>query len=170
MTETLEAQVAALTAKVRRLEEERAILQTLHRYGHSIDYGHEANWLDCFTEDGAFDLHIRQDGETAGRLRGFGEPHAKGVRFAGRAVLNQFIRQHTRAPDAWHKHFMVEPVIEIAQDGEHAKVRSYFVRLDDQAGERIMSAFGRYIDDMVRAPDGRWRFRERIAEIESMWN
>jgi len=169
MSEALQAEIAALTIKVRRLEEERAILQTLHRYAHSIDYGREAAWLDCFTEDGAFDLHIQRDGETTGRAMGVGTPHAKGTRIAGRAALEHFIGRHSRAPTTWHKHFMVEPLITLSPEGEHAKVESYFVKLDEKAGDRVMSAFGRYIDDMVRSPDGRWRFRERIAEIESLW-
>jgi hypothetical protein len=34
--------------------------------------------------------------------------------------------------------------------------------------EPIVRVFGRYLDKLVRCPDGRWRFRERIAEVESM--
>ena len=41
------------------LEAERAILRTLYRYGHSIDYGLEQEWVDCFTEDGVFDVRRR---------------------------------------------------------------------------------------------------------------
>ena len=168
MSATLEAEVAALAAKVSRFEEERAILNTLHRYAHAIDYGHEADWLDCFTDDGAFDLHIKQDGEAIGRAMGVGTPHAGGVRIGGRAALEHFIGRHTRAPTTWHKHFMVEPLIAIAADGVHARVESYFVMLDEHGGDRSMRAFGRYLDRMVRVDDGRWRFEERIAEIESM--
>jgi hypothetical protein len=34
-------------------------------------------------------------------------------------------------------------------------------------GEPILRVFGRYHDKLARADDGRWRFRERIAEIDS---
>src|SRR5262249_35391909 len=38
------------------LEAERAILDTLYRYGHTIDYGDEAGWVDCFTTDAVYDV------------------------------------------------------------------------------------------------------------------
>jgi hypothetical protein len=165
---SLEAKVAGLEARLHLIEEERSVLKTLHQYAHAIDYGLEASWLDCFTEDGAFDLHIRQDGAVKGAARGYGIAHDKGVRFAGQAMLRRFIENHTRAPGKWHKHFMVEPVVSLAADGEHATVHSYFARLDQDDATRFIHAFGRYIDSLVRCPDGRWRFAERIAEIESM--
>jgi hypothetical protein len=48
--------VQELVKRLAALEEERAILRTLYRYGHSIDYGLELEWVDCFTEDGVFDV------------------------------------------------------------------------------------------------------------------
>ena len=32
----------------------------------------------------------------------------------------------------------------------------------------FVRAFGRYLDQLVRDPDGRWRFVERIAEVEAV--
>ena len=168
MTEDYGDQIAALSAKVVRLEAERAILAALYRYGHAIDYGEEATWVDCFTEDAVYDLHFRAGGEEMGRARGYGVPHAKGTKVAGREALKAFVARHTRAPSTWHKHFLVEPMIAIAEDSATATVRSYFTRLDEVNGERIIHAFGRYLDEMVLCPDGVWRFRERIVEIESV--
>ena len=34
-------------------------------------------------------------------------------------------------------------------------------------GSRDMFTFGRYLDIMQREPDGRWRFLERVAEVEA---
>ena len=139
-----------LEARLKRLEEERAILSTMYRYGHSIDYGLEQDWVDCFTEDGAFDIRRRDPG---------------GKRHEGRAALQRYIAQHTRAPAKYHKHVLIEPVITI--DGTQAKAVSYFARLDEApSGEPFVLAFGRYHDTMVKCPDGRWRFKERIADIE----
>jgi 3-phenylpropionate/cinnamic acid dioxygenase small subunit len=45
-----------LEARIALLEDEQAILKNLYRYGHSIDYGDEEAWVDCFTEDGVFDV------------------------------------------------------------------------------------------------------------------
>ena len=51
--------VEELVRRLAALEAERAILRTLYRYGHSIDYGLEQEWVDCFTEDGVFDVRRR---------------------------------------------------------------------------------------------------------------
>jgi hypothetical protein len=32
----------------------------------------------------------------------------------------------------------------------------------------MLRVFGRYRDRLIRDADGEWRFRERVAEIESM--
>jgi alpha-D-ribose 1-methylphosphonate 5-triphosphate diphosphatase PhnM len=132
-------------------------VDTLARYGHAIDYGLEAVWLDCFTDDGAFDVRARNSAEMTRR-------------FEGRSQLAGFVAQHTRAPDAYHKHLMVEPRVTV--DGDEATAESYFVRVDaDMAasgapGATRIVAIGRYRDRLTRGPDGRWRFRERIAEVE----
>ena len=132
--------------------EERAVLSTLYRYGHSIDYGLEEDWVDCFTSDGVFDVRLRLD-------------EGRSHRHSGRDALAAFVAQHTRAPDRYHKHLLVEPVIDVS--GDHASVRSYFTRLDAaDDGTPYIRAFGRYVDRMVKGPDGVWRFEERVAEVE----
>jgi hypothetical protein len=35
------------------LEYKRAIVRTLYRYEHALDYGFETEWADCFTPDGS---------------------------------------------------------------------------------------------------------------------
>ncbi|MBI2867803.1 MAG: nuclear transport factor 2 family protein [Chloroflexi bacterium] len=141
-----------LQARLALLEEERAILRTLYRYGHSIDYGLEHDWVDCFTEDGAFDVRRR-----AGPA---------GKRHAGRAALAAFVAQHTRAPAKYHKHLLIEPVI--TSDSAQAKAVSYFARLDESAAKvPFVRSFGRYHDTMLKCADGRWRFKERIADVEA---
>ncbi len=142
-----------LEARVARLEDERAIVQTLHRYAHSIDYGDEEGWVDCFTEDGVFDVRSRL-------------PHQLKRLISGRAELRQFISGHTRAPELWHKHLLVEPLITL--DGDSATCASYLAVVMEHGEEPVLRVFGRYRDRLVRGEDGRWRFRERIAEIESM--
>ena len=44
-------------------EDELAILDTLHRYAHTIDGGPAEDWLDCFTDDGVW--ATRRDGQAA---------------------------------------------------------------------------------------------------------
>lgn len=142
-----------LRAQVALLMAERGVLGTLYRYGHSIDYGLEPEWLDCFAPDGAFEVRYRVAAKPSRR-------------FEGRDDLARFIAAHSRAPHRWHKHLLFEPLITV--DGGRARVRSYFARLDaDGDGTPFVRAFGRYLDELVRGSDGKWRFAERIAEVEA---
>lgn len=150
----LEERLAALERRLARLEDERAIVASLYRYAHAIDYGDEATWVDCFTEDGAFDMRSRPDFDVPGR------------RYEGRAALAAFIKTHTRAPEVYHKHVVVQP--QITLDGDIARVRSFLFRLDESGGAPYVLVFGRYLDTMVRGQDDWWRFRERVVEIESL--
>lgn len=142
-----------ILARLQVLEDERGVLATLYRYGHALDYGAEADWVDCFTPTAHYEVR---------------EPWAgpAGVRsYDGRDELTAFAAAHTRAPERFHKHVVVDPVI--AADGDRATAVSYFLRLDDVGGEREVYAFGRYRDELVRGADGWWRFAVRVAEVES---
>jgi ketosteroid isomerase-like protein len=125
---------------------EREILRTLHAYGHGLDYGDEALFMDCWQEDAILARPI--SGEHAGHD----------------AILRAF-KRHTHAPDVYHKHFLVEPLIRLS--GDEASVDSMFARLDVFPDGPQMSTFGRYRDRLRRCPDGRWRFVRRDAEIEA---
>jgi hypothetical protein len=144
-----------LARRLQVLEDERGVLSTLHRYGHTLDYGAEDDWVDCFTDDASYELEYPATVSAGSRPRVY----------RGRAELAAFVARHTRAPERFHKHLLIEPVITV--DGEHARATSYFMRVDDEDGARVIYAFGRYLDELVRGADGRWRFTRRVAEIES---
>ena len=143
-----------LEARIERLEAEREIVRTLHRYAHAIDYGDEEAWVDCFTEEGIFDIRSR---------------HAHQLKrvIKGRNELRAFIAGHTRAPELWHKHLLVEPLVDLT-GSDSATSRSYLAVVMEHDDVPVLRVFGRYLDQLERGADGRWRFRERIAEIESM--
>jgi len=131
------------------LEDKRAILRTLHDYGHCLDYGDEPGFMDCWMPDAVLGWSI------------FPEP------LRGHDRIRAGFHLHTHAPDAWHKHLLAEP--QITLQGASARVHSMFFRLDpypDEGGPEIY-AFGRYIDHLVRCADGRWRFTERKVEKEA---
>jgi hypothetical protein len=113
-----------------------------------------------------FDLRSPSPERIPMRSSGIGTAHELGVRYQGRVALSHLVARHTRAPDRYHKHCLVEPRISIDQDG--ASVTSYWVRIDDVGDVPSLYAFGRYLDRLDRCADGRWRFRERVVEIESM--
>ena len=79
---SVEERLAALEAK-------RAILYTLHAYGHAIDYGDERAFRDCWMPDAlltySFDI---------ANARGSGEPR-DAMRFEGRDAIAGFFRAHT---------------------------------------------------------------------------
>jgi ketosteroid isomerase-like protein len=135
-----------LAERVRRLEDERSILDTLYAYGHSLDYGERDEWIDCWAENGV--LHW---------------PHQS---FRGREEIASAFDGHSHAPEAYHKHLLIEPRVRL--EGDRARVDSYFSRVDGTPeGPRVRS-IGRYRDIVVRCPDGRWRIEERRTERESL--
>jgi hypothetical protein len=145
--------IADLRARLGRIEDKDAITENLIAYAHSIDYGDEKRWVDCFTADGVFLVHGQPPDPFARRVEGHRE-------------LATFIAQHTRGPDYWHKHVVVDPLVTI--DGDGAACDSYLIALVEFEGEPTLRLFGRYRDRLVKQPDGRWRFQERIAEVESV--
>ncbi len=138
--------MATIEERLRWLEDEQDILKTLYAYGHSLDYGLEADWLDCWAEDAVLKWPNR-------------EP------LTGHAALTTAFRAHTHAPQAYHKHVVVEPRIKI--DGDRATADTMFARLDRYTSGPGIRSFGRYRDVLARCADGRWRFKERIAEREA---
>ena len=134
------------------IADERAILRVLYSYCHAIDYGEEARWLALFTADGIFHVDMP---------RGLPPIHC-----AGQKELAAFISAHPRAPAALHKHLLLNPLIEL--QGDEARVASYFQMLLDIDGTPATYCFGRYLDRLVRSESGLWRFRERVAQVQSM--
>ncbi len=143
--------VTALQRRVDHLEAELGIRELLHRYGAGLDLGDEEGWADCFTADGIWEI----DGPGARQV----------LRLQGRDELRAWAATHTRAPAARHKHIVVDPLIAI--DGDGATSTSYFMRVDGFDDGPTVQSLGRYVDDLVRGADGRWRFARRRVECES---
>jgi len=140
---------ASVEDRLRRLEDERDIMETLYLYGHSLDYGLADEWLNCWTEDAVLQW-----------------PHRPPI--VGHEALQQAYDAHTHAPDRFHKHVVVDPIIRI--DGDRATVDSYFTRLDRYMEGPELRSFGRYRDKLVRGQDGHWRIQERLTERQSRRN
>jgi hypothetical protein len=150
----MKATLDALTARVTRLEDERAILDTLHRYGQAADRGDDAIWADLFTEDGQFAAFDR-----GGTLL---------FRLDGRVELQPWLRKFRAGETRLSKHVVLAPVIAI--DGATALVKSYLTRLIENVDpyqSPTVLLMGRYEDEMVRGPDGKWRFHRRTAHTEA---
>ncbi len=149
--------LAEMKARLRRLEDKEAILATISRYSHTLDYGPAEGWADCFTPDGAFD--IRRGQETGPKRSYSGKTLTQGA-----ADLLEFARKHPVAPGEFQKHIsMVPHFVEIG--AETAEVHCYFLILHEKKGTPGNTYSGRYIDHMQRCADGVWRFKLRVAEI-----
>jgi hypothetical protein len=140
----------SVEARLRVIESEREILRTLYQYGHALDYGPESEFLDVFTESACW--------IGTGRA-------SQGYRFEGRNGLVKLFRHHAHAPEIYLKHLLIEPRITV--DETTASVASYFVRIDEHPDGPFIRVFGRYLDQLLECPDGRWRIEERICESES---
>jgi hypothetical protein len=143
------------------LEAEREIVRTIYQFGHTIDYGLEEEWVDCFLPDGELDVWY---GDRPPNRIARGTRHAKGVLHRGHQQLAAWIAGHTRPPVRIHKHLYVEPRITL--DGDTATSITYMTRLDVVLGQPEVYAFGRYHDQWQRCDDGRWRLRHRTIEVE----
>jgi hypothetical protein len=143
-------QVAMLASRVDELSERQAVLDLFHRYGASIDYGDYDTWVDCFTPDGVFDVRFR--GHQLQPVR------------RGAHELREYIEAHGHIPQNWHKHLVLDSQVTFA--GGTTTADSYFARLDWDGDYPYIKAFGRYRDTLQRDDDGRWRFVERVVEVE----
>jgi hypothetical protein len=60
---------------------------------------------------------------------------------------------------------LVEPMIQI--DGRSATAVSYLFVLMEHEGQPVIRVLGRYVDKLEKGGDNRWRFSERVAEIDA---
>jgi hypothetical protein len=138
-----------LARDVALLKAERDIWHTMNRYSWAIDYGREEDYLDCFTEDGVY------------QVRGFRNGEAK--RFEGRETLRAYFR--ARSPKSQQKHISTTPQMEV--NGDSATVETFFIGFNANDGVPQLFLIGRYVDTMHRDSDGTWRIAERIFEGEN---
>lgn len=153
MSESNERWVA-IERRLLLLEAREAVAATIRRYARALDYGEDDVWVDCFLEDGIFEVRYHTI-----------EP----IRVCGQAALRQFVAAHTKAPSRWHKHITTQHEIHI--DGDVATAESYILRIDrdDRRNDTPTPwVFGRYIDKLTRCADASWRFSCRIIELEGV--
>jgi hypothetical protein len=132
------------------------VLDVLYSYCYAIDYGDIPAWLECFTLDAVYDVRV---GEHVGAPQ-------RSVICTGHEQLRAFAVAHTHAPEHWHKHLTLQPIVTVA--GDRASSVSTFIRVDVSGRDPYVRAFGRYRDDLARGLDGRWRIASRIAEVDAI--
>jgi ketosteroid isomerase-like protein len=145
--------LAALEARLQAIEDRTAILDTLMDYGHALDYGDVDKLVNCFTDD-----TVRETWRPDGTVN----------RWEGAAGTREFASTHSHAPDKYHKHLILNSVVQL--HGDTADVVSYMFRFDAGHDEKsFVWGMGRYLDKMRRGSDGRWRIARRVTYIEDQW-
>jgi len=150
--------MATLEERIAALEDQAAITRTLLQYVHAIDQGQDpAEFSDCFTENGVWWSSI--DGPFAG---------LGGSRHEGRKDIEKWFADMPRAskgsadpadPRGKAKHYLISPDIRL--EGDRATVESYHLETTASKEGPLITSMGRYLDVLVRCPDGRWRIEDR---------
>jgi hypothetical protein len=145
--------MSTLEERVKAIEDERAILKVLYQYSHSLDQGCVAeDFVDLFTEDARWYSTI--DGRWAGVTMGPRNGREDFQQWASDMPPKESVP--TRG---YSKHYVVEPDVRI--DGDSATVESYLLMVRDSEKGPYIWSMGRYLDQLIRCPDGRWRIKER---------
>jgi len=140
----LRAELAALRARVRQLEDHLEITQLVAQYGPAVDSGSAEATAGMWAEDGTFDvvgaLDLRGRDQIAAMVRG--EGHQDLIRNGCGHVLT---------------------VPHVIVDGDAAEGRSYAlnIRWDAQAGRFWVARVSANTWRWVRTPDG-WRIAARV--------
>jgi len=92
----LEATVAALVERVRRLEDELAIQRVIAEYGLAVDVGDGERAAGTFTRDGVYDVDVgRMDGRDAVRAMIAGARHQSMVGHCAHQMGPAVVRELT---------------------------------------------------------------------------
>lgn len=136
-----------MDAVVQTLLDDREITRLCYRYGAALDGRDWAALRTCFTDD------------AVAEYEGLGE-------FAGYAAIES-VCQGALGPLDRSQHLIGNVTAEV--DGDSATAQCYFqaqhVRTGTPGGDLHVIA-GRYVDRLVRTPDG-WRFARR--RLETWW-
>lgn len=148
------SELRALMARVTRLEDERAVIDALHRYGQAADEGEDEVWANLFVENGVFLCLDRAENVI--------------LREEGRPALARWLRAFRANEVRITKHCVLAPVVRI--EGEQAFVKSYLTRISedpDPYAPPFLLLMGKYRDELIKDADGQWRFTQRIAQTEA---
>lgn len=136
---------ACVEARLRRMEDERAIERLLIEYGRTLDNRDFAAWSALFTEDG----------EWQGAQGGY-----KGRAQLRTSMEKIFTDAAADIPKGRNFHAMSNFIIDV--QGDRATASSKFVFYKLEGSKPVAEVTGRYEDELVRV-GGAWKFRKRRA-------
>lgn len=135
------------------VEDRLEILDLLARYAHAYDEGDRATLETLFTADAEF--HIRG---SVGRVP---------ATMVGRDAIVAALAGKWEAIRPEQRRHVATNLVVLDQSESTARAASYLVLVATSGGTPTVLATGRYEDDLVKGPDGRWRIRWREASVDS---
>ena len=148
----------SLEDRIARIEDVEAIIRLKHQYARYCDEGYDADGMaSLFIEDALW------------------ESNAFGV-YHGREEIREFIDKTGKDNIHWALHYMTNPIIEIADDGETARGMWLLMELasmatvdgSDGPDDAVLISCN-YEDEFVRV-DGEWRFKSVKAKFHQVSN
>jgi ketosteroid isomerase-like protein len=138
------ADLAALEARVRRLEDQDAVWRLFVAYKDRLDRRDFAGYAALFADDGEWLGNL-------GKARGPAEIQA----------LLERTMDHWAGEATKTFHLVGNPAIDV--DGDRATAESMWCYLVRDENDRVaLSLLGHYEDVLVRTEDG-WKFQRRVA-------
>lgn len=123
------------------VEDHLAIRELAARYNRAFDYGNPEAWVECFTEDGTFNIGSKELAAGSEALLAFAKKSIPGMKV---------------------KHCTTDAIVEV--NGDTGTHDAYLILMD--CGETISASnCGRYLDDVVKQ-NGKWKFQKRVVEID----
>jgi ketosteroid isomerase-like protein len=141
------ATIEELAARVRTLEDERAITDTLTKISDTFVLIDLEGWLDCFTEDGAFTMRRGPDEPLVNDMAGHAELEPWFVAHAERVPLGKSTQSLTQ--------------LRVTVDGDAAEATSLALLIHNLDGVPTLFSTVRFTDTLLRCSDGRWRVQAR---------
>jgi hypothetical protein len=143
---------------VQLLLDERAISHTVQSYSRAMSHGWEEEFLEFWMETAAITFRW------VGANRDPAQP-LPDIVIEGREAIREFLRQPAQPPGVYRRNVQLNPSIAI--DGDAATSETSFVVLRESDTGPYISSFGRYLDTLVRCPDGAWRIASRLGEVDN---
>jgi hypothetical protein len=139
--------VEQLETRVRALEDERAIADTLTKISDSFVQIDLEGWLDCFAPDASFTMQRGPDQTLVADLTGQAE------------LEPWFVAHAERVPLGKSQQLLGQLRVQV--DGDGAEATSLVALIHDVDNTPTLLAMVRFADTLVRSPDGKWRVKAR---------
>ncbi|MGH3501434.1 MAG: nuclear transport factor 2 family protein [Nocardioidaceae bacterium] len=146
-----------LERRIARLEDIEAIKNLKAQYALYCDNGYDADGVvSLFTEDATWESNA------------FGS-------YEGKQAIHDFLTGLADESIKWALHYVISPVVEVAEDGSSAHGRWYLlelgtlVGLDDPSTRDPVIMTANYEDDFVKT-DGAWKFTRVNARFHQVSN